>query len=317
MYNNEYLEFFNKYIQPHVKEFEQIRWNYLTWYFSIYTVAIICLLGMFGRLDIINNLDDISKWAMFIYSFCLVTVFAHPIACMMITRYRAVVKERFLKILLEKLYGLKYYNPNPTVFSNMLASYGANETAQHIDAEELSSLSVLRQHGSISYDDYIKGKYKDLGIEIQELSLYRRVKNSNECLFHGLIMSVDVKKEFKNKTVFYADKELQNDADIKGLESVYTEDVEFNKMFNVYSNDQIEARYIFSPIFMEKMKSVMLKNPQYKINGEFNNKKLYIVLSSDKNWFEIPFFKSAENISVFYQPVNDICNLLLIADNVL
>lgn len=317
MYNNEYLEFFNKFIQPHVKEFEQIRYNYLVWYMSIYTVAIVFLAWIFYRLDIINNLGDMSGWAMFIYGFCLVTVFAHPIACMMITRYRAVVKERFLKILLEKLYGLKYYNPNPTVFSNMLASYGANETAQHIDAEELSSLSVLRQHGSISYDDYIKGKYKDLNIEIQELSLYKRVKNYNTCVFHGLIMSVDVKKEFKNKTVFYADKELQNDADIKGLESVYTEDVEFNKMFNVYSNDQIEARYIFSPIFMEKMKSVMLKNPQYKINGEFYNKKLYIVLSSDKNWFEIPFFKSAENISVFYQPVNDICNLLLIADNVL
>lgn len=317
MYNNEYLEFFNEYIQPNVKEFEQIRYNYLIWYVSIYTVAIAFLTWIFCILDIINNLGDMSKWAMFIYSFCLVTVFAHPIACMMITRYRAVVKERFLKILLEKLYGLKYYNPNPTVLSNMLASCGANETAQHIDAEELSSLSVLRQHDSISYDDYIKGKYKDLNIEIQELSLYKRVKNYNTCVFHGLIMSVDVKKEFKNKTVFYADKELKYDAYINGLKPLYTEDVEFNKMFNVYTNDQIEARYIFSPIFIEKMKSVIVKNPQYKISGEFYNKKLYIVLSSDKNWFEIPFFKSAESISVFYQPVNDICNLLLIADNVL
>ncbi len=317
MYNNEYLEFFNKYIQPHTKEFEQIRYNYLTWYVSIYMVAIVLIVGIFCKLDIINNLYNINKWFTFIYSFCIVIMLAHPAACMMITRYRSVVKERFLKILLEKLYGLKYYNPNPTILSNLLASCGSNEPAHHIDAEELRSLSVLRQHSSISYDDYIKGKYKDLGIEIQELSLYRRMKNSNECLFHGLIMSVDVKKEFKNKTVFYADKELKYDAYINGLKPVYTEDVEFNKMFNVYTNDQIEARYIFSPIFIEKMKSLIVKNPQYKISGEFYNKKLYIVLSSDKNWFEIPFFKSAENISVFYQPVNDICNLLLIADNVL
>ena len=317
MYNNEYLEFFNKFIQPHVKEFEQIRWNYLTWYFFIYTVAIVFIVGIFCKLCIINNLDNISQCGLFLFCIGLIVGGAHPIACMMITRYRAVVKERFLKILLEKLYGLKYFNPNPTIISNMLASCGANETEHHIDAEELNSLSILRPHGSISYDDYIKGKYKDLNIEIQELSLYKCIKNYNTCLFHGLIMSVAVKKEFKNKTIFYADKELQNNADIKGLEPVYTEDVEFNKMFNVYTNDQIEARYIFSPIFIEKMKSVMVKNPQYKINGEFYNKKLYIVLSSDKNWFEIPFFKSAENISVFYQPVNDICNLLLIADNVL
>ena len=65
---------------------------------------------------------------------------------------------------------------------------------------------------------------------------------------------------------------------------------------------------------MEKMKSVMLKNPQYKINGEFNNKKLYIVLSSDKNWFEIPFFKSCSDPNNYKEFLNDFTRLLGIVE---
>ena len=54
-----------------------------------------------------------------------------------------------------------------------------------------------------------------------------------------------------------------------------------------------------------------------KINGEFKNQKLYIIISSAKNWFEIPFFKPANTPLVFYQPVNDLKNLLSIVDSVL
>lgn len=42
----------------------------------------------------------------------------------------------------------------------------------------------------------------------------------------------------------------------KNLESVLLEDVEFNNMFSVYSDDQIEARYLLTTAFMERLKTV-------------------------------------------------------------
>lgn len=317
MQNKEYLEFFNKFIQPYVKEFEKIRYNYLAWFIFIYVFAVILMLAAFCRLDIINNLHNMDKWGVFIFCICFCIGFAHPKACMMVTRYRSVIKDKFLKYMFKHMYGLKYYNPNPTVWSNIMSSWGYNSPKNHIDLEELYNLKIIDFVSGISFDDYISGKYKDLQIDIQELSVRKNVGRSVVSVFHGLIMSVDFNKKFSDRILFFSDKAIeQRSTCTKGVK-IETEDIEFNKMFNIYSKDQIESRYIFTPVFIEKIKTIALQNPCYNINGEFYNGKLYIIISSPKNWFEIPFFKPANNPAVYYQPVNDLQNLLSIVDSVL
>lgn len=42
----------------------------------------------------------------------------------------------------------------------------------------------------------------------------------------------------------------------KNLEEVMLEDPDFNECFEVYSNDQVEARYLISPTFIERFKNI-------------------------------------------------------------
>ena len=317
MDNNEYIDFFNKNVCPYVKDFEKIRMNYLSAFVLIYVFAAVIFIYMLVKLDIVHYYKDVNIWFWLVTGGYFLVVFSHPVACMMITRYRSVIKEKFLNHMLNKLYGLKYYNSNPTVWTNIMASFGMNNLVdKHIDIDELADLSVF-SGCTYSFDDYIKGKYKDTNIEIQEISLKKIFGEGSVPFFHGLILSVDFKKDFNGRVIFYSDKELCLRSASAGLEQIYTEDVEFNKLFNVYSSDQIDARYIFNPVFMEKLKYVSKNYSDYKINGEFKNQKLYIIISSAKNWFEIPFFKPANTPLVFYQPVNDLKNLLSIVDSVL
>lgn len=314
MDNKEYNDFFNKNIRACIKDFETIRREYLVLCFFIYVLMIIACLFLIFRLQSKNF--ELLFAQIFLCS--LVIMFLHPAACMVITRYRSVIKEKFLNNMLTKLYGLAYYNANPTIWTNILASFGMNDflVTNHMDCEELQNLSVA-SGCSFSFDDFIKGKYNGLDVEIQELSCKKLMIKNSLPFWHGLVMSVDFKKDFCSKIVFYSDNEMCVRSANSGLERIYSEDVEFNKIFNVYSTDQIDARYIFNPVFMEKLKSIAKNNPDYKINGEFYNQKLYIVISSAKNWFEIPFFKSASNAEVYYQPVNDINNLISLLDTII
>ena len=41
------------------------------------------------------------------------------------------------------------------------------------------------------------------------------------------------------------------------LQDVKLEDISFDKRFNVYTKDQVEARYLTTPTFMERLKNLL------------------------------------------------------------
>ena len=62
-------------------------------------------------------------------------------------------------------------------------------------------------------------------------------------------------KTFKGTTIIKRDRgKVANffRSKMSGLESVKLEDPKFEKLFDVYGNDQIEARYLLTPSFMER-----------------------------------------------------------------
>ena len=81
------------------------------------------------------------------------------------------------------------------------------------------------------------------------------------------------------------------------------EDIYFNKQFNVYSDDEVETRYLLTTAFMERLsnlkKSLNLKN----LKCAFIDNQFVFALSKYKNMFEFgSLFKPLnqfENISFF------------------
>lgn len=75
------------------------------------------------------------------------------------------------------------------------------------------------------------------------------------------------------------------------------EDVKFDKLFNVFSDDEIEARYLITTAFMERLLNLKTTFKSKNIKCAFTNNQVFFALSTKKNLFEFGnLFKPLNNI---------------------
>lgn len=104
------------------------------------------------------------------------------------------------------------------------------------------------------------------------------------------------------------------------FEDVFLEDPLFTSKFKLCSTDQIEARYIFTTAFINRFMKIAEKF-NYKLHAIFINNNVYILIDTgrgfqlkQKNWFEIPFFKSCSDAQNYQDFLNDFSRLLGIVE---
>ena len=100
-------------------------------------------------------------------------------------------------------------------------------------------------------------------------------------------------------------------------ERVQLEDVEFEKVFEVYSEDQIEGRYLLTPSFMNRLLEYKNKK-RYGIEFFFSNRlnsqeNTFMFIHNNKDNFELSIFKKIEKDS-FYNLIKEIYDALEIID---
>lgn len=75
------------------------------------------------------------------------------------------------------------------------------------------------------------------------------------------------------------------------------EDVKFDRLFNVFSDDEIEARYLITTAFMERLLNLKTTFKSKNIKCAFINNQVFFALSTKKNLFEFGnLFKPLNNI---------------------
>ena len=65
------------------------------------------------------------------------------------------------------------------------------------------------------------------------------------------------------------------------------EDIKFNQLFDVYTDNEIEARYLLTPTFMEKMYNIKTRIPTKRIFAAFYANKLFIALQIKEDLFSV------------------------------
>ena len=70
------------------------------------------------------------------------------------------------------------------------------------------------------------------------------------------------------------------------LESVKLEDPVFEKKFEVYSNNQVEARYLLTTSFMERLLNLSELYESKSIQCSFYDDRLLLMIPSSQNHFE-------------------------------
>lgn len=186
----------------------------------------------------------------------------------------------------------------------------------HIALEEFLEMGFFEEkHYDLSGNDQIIGVHSGVPFQLCDLNVSRKrnftdEKSAPDEVFYGQIFVAQFNKSFKNE-VYIVPKKLESvfsrsDASLhlKNLgSSVKLENPEFMKLFNVYSNDQIEARYILSASMMTRLMDYQQKSNS-RLMISFRNNRIFVANYSRKNNFELSIASSLmknNKIQVFYR----------------
>lgn len=209
--------------------------------------------------------------------------------------YRNEFKKEVVTKVVNAIDPLWNYNPNDRI------------TQSEYYASDMFRRSCDRYVG----DDLISGMIEKTDFRCSELHTeYKTYSTDSDgdrkeewhTIFRGLFFHADFNKEFHGRTYISPDytekrfgKFLQSKKAKGGsAELVKLENMEFEKLFKVYSTDQNEARYILTPAIMET-----LVNLRQQINRpmdlSFVGSRVYCAISFNKNLFEPRIMKSGVN----------------------
>lgn len=174
--------------------------------------------------------------------------------------------------------------------------------------EFISTLLFNRRPDRYKSEDLVFGNAGKTKFSFSEVRAeYKEVTNTKKGrqetwheIFCGVIFQADFNKNFNGATVVQA-KEFGSSisdwftSNIPFFSSsnsrVTLESPEFDKHFVTHSTDQIEARYILTPLMMESI-CALNDRCKYSISLSFIGNIVNIAFPLSKNYFEAPLFKS-------------------------
>lgn len=264
-------------IFPLLAEQEVARQKYLRKFYLLLALALIVLpLTIKGYLWLEANPHYIDPGFVFVPFVLLIAYLYSPIS-----NYRSDIKEKAMEVF-AGFFGSFYYLENLTLDEDLLAR------------------SKLFGYYNRHYgDDSFSGEFDGVGIKIFEEEL-RRVSGSGKHrtdieIFDGIIVCLEMNKNFQGQTLVVRDRGIFNRLQsYDKMERVKLEDVVFEKEFEVYATNQIEARYLLTTAFMERILKLKAAYHAKRIEFSFFGKQLMIALYIRKNMFEIcSLFKKA------------------------
>ena len=168
-------------------------------------------------------------------------------------------------------------------------------------------------------DDIIRGSYRGNAFIIMDI-----FDISDSKYPHKIFLSIKINKKFKEDLKLISKRYSL----ITGLNNIFSaneivnlEDISFSKEFQIFSKDQVEARYLLTTGFIDRLlKYKQAKKCDMEIlfsnkNLEFGN--LFFCIYSSKDMFEFPSGNlkyNTKKIKTIYNIILEIKEILLIVD---
>lgn len=161
---------------------------------------------------------------------------------------KAGERKKLKRLIVQKiltLYGNLYFSDNKDIISH----------------KEIKDMGLYRCSTNKNTDDVVIGIDKGCNFVIAETELtHSESRGSGDSSrsvtitdFKGLIVKIQMKKNFTGRTIVGMKGDIVK---MRGFEKVELESVDFMKNREVYSTDQIEARYILTTAFMERLQNL-------------------------------------------------------------
>jgi len=276
-------EYYHNTIIPSVQPLEKRRKKFLS-YFILICLVVICWVGLLitGKIPLKGNN----------YGFILCMAVLGICAPMLF--YYKQTKESILPILVN-------------FFGDFLYIY-----QPELSEALLKKSLVMKQYDSLSTDDGFEGTYNNIPVVITEYTRFRHREQKKDGISriikqkkgHGIIFRAKMNKDFEGQTIIVRDKGFMNKfSHYKGMQRVGIEYPEFEKAYEVYSDNQIEARYILTTVMIEYI--MQLKNVFKAVEYSFFDNQVLINIEMKENFFECSsFFRTIINKKRLYKNFN-------------
>lgn len=177
---------------------------------------------------------------------------------------------------------------------SLCGKVGFSDDKSAVCSSDIKMMGLFPSFTDKNDDDIIAGEYKGCKFVVNECRLThietkqqadKEVKETKTD-FKGLVFKVQMNKNFLGKTVVGLDFKVRK---MSGFDEVKLESIQFMRGRKIYSTDQIEARYILTTTFMEKLDELGkvfwkhrwgLDNPVFEEKMQHTEKLLNVVNSS-------------------------------------
>ncbi len=189
-----------------------------------------------------------------------------------------------------------------------------------VSMEEFVQSGLVREFPVTGFEgeDLLRGKIGATAIRFSEVRATYQSGTSNRArvrkLFRGVFFVADFNKDFTGRTYVLPDKaqRLLGGAGqaLQGMRSAYgelvkLEDLEFERHFVVYSDSQIEARYLLSAALMARITDFRNRHG-HPLRLGFVDSNLYVAISVRRNLFEPRVFRTLSDPALYREFWDDL-----------
>jgi len=271
-YEKGFAVHYMQHVKPHVTEFEESRRAALDKASSRAKISLpLIALAIVGTVFLVGATGEVDFWILGLAAFlALVGWVFMPLA-----RYSSSVKYRIFPNIVSFVEGFQF---SPSC---------ANR------AHTLKRSDIIPNYDLEHSEDRVQGTYKGVEIDLSETRLQRKRRSHNRSdyvdVFKGVLITLSSNKKFAGKTVVRKDGGTVGNwfkSKTTSLERVALEDPRFERMFEVYSDDQVEARYLLTTSFMDRLLRLGRSFGGKHVECSFFDDKLLMKIAVKRNLFE-------------------------------
>ena len=194
-----------------------------------------------------------------------------------------------------------------------------------ISRSRFESFELFGSFDRYSSEDKLSGRIGKTEFTAAEVHIEKKHKSKDKTyystIFRGVVFIADFNKELNHRTVVLPDVAERCFGKLLGNffqkmnfmqgSLVKLENPEFEKVFAVYSENQIEARYILTPVMMERL--LKLRNSKRdNLRLLFEGNHVVVAFSAPSGWLEPPFFGKLHQTCVLENVLDELLSALSI-----
>jgi hypothetical protein len=174
-----------------------------------------------------------------------------------------------------------------------------------------------------SFQDCFEGSFRGCAFTFYEGHLEQRRQTRRgsrwETVFHGQLIRIAFPKRFHGVTVARRDAGIFNVLRrwTTSLQRVGLGDSRLERAFEVYSNDQVEARYLIHPVFMERLLALESRFKGKNLRCAFEGGDLLIAIEGGDKFELGSMFARLDDIERARAIVKDVAEIMRVIDAVL